>query len=620
MAQYTVQGHSTVRRARKGEDGTNAVKYYIVSDAKSIPVDADGNSITPSALVNIHVMKQVGSGNPVENYDCKYSCYTVKNGVETTFGPTTLDGTFAFKYEMMDGRDAIRIKLFSKTKELIDTLDITAEKKGAPGNNAVEYKLVVDAININRSTSGVCTPSTINVKVRKTVGSSSAVMLSSLTGTGLTINYPSTSGSGLKITEIINTVSGTIPTINASNFYLTTSKTIALYQGTTLIDSVIVTYTNDGQQGIQGIQGCILRTSEWATGVEYHNDEALTSGTRYIDIAVVTTGANSFSAYKCIKTHTSSSDITYTNTTYWEKFNNFVPIYTPLIMAQNALLRFTQTNQLLVMKSDNTTVAAGLGGGDYPLWVGAVQPTDAPFRVNINGTLYATDADIKGKITATSGMIGGWKINGNSLEAYSNDAELNIEHDGYSFLRIHNKSSDTLMSIRADKKTGLYIYTDETTGICLEMTAQSGGTAVQSFGNNKFVSRGGETTLINGFAFLTATITSGGTIGTSIVGTVKYISGNNSESGTFPPNYILSRAQSDIDLTLPPTSYVADGFTLFIRKAGSGNITVKPNTSQTMVKQGDWNDTVTSFRIIKGSLVVCVWSASLSRWYCNYIE
>jgi hypothetical protein len=118
---------------------------------------------------------------------------------------------------------------------------------------------------------------------------------------------------------------------------------------------------------------------------------------------------------------------------------------------------------------------------------------------------------------------------------------------------------------------------------------------------------------------LTATITSGGTIGTSIVGTVKYISGNNSESGTFPPNYILSCAQSDIDLTLPPTSYVADGFTLFIRKAGSGNITVKPNTSQTMVKQGDWNDTVTSFGIINGSLVVCVWSASLSRWYCNYI-
>lgn len=151
-----------------------------------------------------------------------------------------------------------------------------------------------------------------------------------------------------------------------------------------------------GNNGKDGLQGCILRQSEWVKGVEFRNDETLTSGTRYLDIAIVTTGANTFNAYKCLKTHTSSDSIPVTNTTYWQKFNTLQPVYTPLIMAQNAILRFMQGNQLLIMKSDGKTVAAGLIGGDYPLWVGANTPSSAPFRVSIEGRLYASGATITG--------------------------------------------------------------------------------------------------------------------------------------------------------------------------------------------------------------------------------
>lgn len=179
-----------------------------------------------------------------------------------------------------------------------------------------------------------------------------------------------------------------------------------------LLDTKTVVVVKDGEQGASGLQGCILRTSEWASGVQYRNDEALTSGTRFLDIAVVTQSATAFTAYKCKQTHTSSS----TNkpgsgsswNTYWERFNMMVPVYTPLIMAQNALLRFTQTNQLLVMKADGTTVAAGMGGGDFPIWAGAQNPEDAPFRVSIAGKLYAIDAEITGIIKSTGGrFIGG---------------------------------------------------------------------------------------------------------------------------------------------------------------------------------------------------------------------
>lgn len=165
-----------------------------------------------------------------------------------------------------------------------------------------------------------------------------------------------------------------------------------------------------GEQGIQGIQGCIIRSSEWASGVTYRNDEDLTSGTRYIDIVMVRndSAVDGWDVYKCIKTHTSSSSITYTNTTYWTELSNVGPIYTSLIIAKNASLNFVQGNELLIKDSNNNVVAGLTGGsskeaGTTPIriWAGGKVPGNAPFRVDQNGNLVATKANIGGTVTAT---------------------------------------------------------------------------------------------------------------------------------------------------------------------------------------------------------------------------
>lgn len=164
------------------------------------------------------------------------------------------------------------------------------------------------------------------------------------------------------------------------------------------------------EQGIQGIQGCIIRSSEWASGVTYRNDEDLTSGTRYIDIVMVrnNSAVDGWDVYKCIKTHTSSSSITYTNTTYWTELSNVGPIYTSLIIAKNASLNFVQGNELLIKDSNNNVVAGLTGGsskeaGTTPIriWAGGKVPGNAPFRVDQNGNLVATKANIGGTVTAT---------------------------------------------------------------------------------------------------------------------------------------------------------------------------------------------------------------------------
>lgn len=170
---------------------------------------------------------------------------------------------------------------------------------------------------------------------------------SALSTEGLRLSYAMDDGSDGD--TVINPTTKVYPNdkISYINFILKKNEVI--------IDKKTIQICNDGkdgEKGEDGLQGCILRQSEWVSGVEYRNDEALISGTRYLDIAIVTTGANTFNAYKCLKTHVSSTSIPVTNTTYWQKFNTLQPVYTPLIMAQNAILRFMQGNQLLIMKPD----------------------------------------------------------------------------------------------------------------------------------------------------------------------------------------------------------------------------------------------------------------------------
>ena len=191
-----------------------------------------------------------------------------------------------------------------------------------------------------------------------------------------------------------------------------------------------------GDQGVQGIQGCIIRSSEWASGVTYRNDEDLTSGTRYIDIVMVrnNSAVDGWDVYKCIKTHTSSSSITYANTTYWTELSNVGPIYTSLIISKNASLDFVQGNELLIKDANNNIVAGFTGGsskeaGTTPvrIWAGGDVPGNAPFRVDQNGNLVATKANITGTITATGGVIGGFNIGSNYIGS-TNMSAVNVDN------------------------------------------------------------------------------------------------------------------------------------------------------------------------------------------------
>lgn len=193
-----------------------------------------------------------------------------------------------------------------------------------------------------------------------------------------------------------------------------------------------------GEDGENGLEGCLTRESKWQEGVEYRNDSGL-SGLRYryIDVVVVPTRINSPSGwdiYLCKKTHVSSSDITVYNTEYWRQLSNVDPIYTSLIIAKNAKIEFFQGNELVITKIDddgNYIVTAGMSGSEdgnkTRIWAGSDDKDNAPFRVNEKGEMFSSNSHVEGYIKADTGELGNVVISDKDSESGIYYKSTNVE-------------------------------------------------------------------------------------------------------------------------------------------------------------------------------------------------
>ena len=271
-----------------------------------------------------------------------------------------------------------------------------------------------------------------------------------------------------------------------------------------------------GKDGEQGIQGCIIRHSEWAVGVTYRNDEALTSGTRYVDIAMIKNLAtiDGWDVYRCKTTHTSSESNKPGNTTYWEKLSNVGPIFTSLIISPSAHISFMQNNQLLIMKSDGETVTAGLSGSEegskVRIWAGAHEPDNAPFQVLESGKVICMNAEVHGDINATkgifnnvnieSGTIAGFKISGTSISSINGAYDGGSGNNSYSnskfFLHADGSSSAFLGFSATNKWVGIGLNCMPATS-SMQVLGRFEDTGTSSYTYNKaglYISIAGATT------------------------------------------------------------------------------------------------------------------------------
>lgn len=197
-----------------------------------------------------------------------------------------------------------------------------------------------------------------------------------------------------------------------------------------------VVVANFAEAGKMGKNGCIVRNSEgWKSGTTYHNDSALTLEQKYIDLIYIedSNANDGWSVYQCNVTHTATgssfdpSAVDSNNNKLWVKLSDAGPMYCPLIVGKNAVLKFAQGQQFNLMEGNNIfgSFRWVKNDADYAFWIGGTEGSKATTSITRGGKLTAKDAVIIGTIYATSGQIGGLKITdaGLSIGSYSSDSK-----------------------------------------------------------------------------------------------------------------------------------------------------------------------------------------------------
>lgn len=132
--------------------------------------------------------------------------------------------------------------------------------------------------------------------------------------------------------------------------------------------------------------------------------------------------------------------------------------------------KYKITDQWLVTGSGSTCTGIG---GNQAFWAGADSSDSAPFRVGYDGKFVSSNADISGKISATSGKVGKYEItdtylktgSGSTCSGFGSDyafwagndeakyAPFKVEYDGtlnIEHIVVHGNQEDVYMKIGKD--------------------------------------------------------------------------------------------------------------------------------------------------------------------------
>lgn len=375
----------------------------------------------------------------------------------------------------------------------------------------------------------------------------------------------------------------------------------------------------DGAPGKDGLQGCITRLTEWASGVEYRNDlDLVSNGPRYIDVVTIYAN-NKQLKFQCSQTHTSSASnkpAAGSASAYWQQLNDMVPIYTPLLFAENAVINFLQGMEFVVHNSKTdisvNTIIAGLVGGDIPLFVGNSTPSNAPFRVAKDGSFVATKADITGTINASSGTIGNFTIDEGALKSTDSFGDMLLSSNLIKFtgsktnlyLGVDTWPASTggalYGPIRAEVSRSAAGGTAGNYGVYINVTgaALSDGTttAARQSGNHALYIPEG---FITGFRLRNVRTSSNRTL-------------------TDMDSVVFSTATREITLTLP--SSPKQGQIYFIRKVGSGNVKLTRGNTQHRICTNSNSQNNTEITLDWGKLWIILWDHMNSMWTANWCQ
>lgn len=298
---------------------------------------------------------------------------------------------------------------------------------------------------------------------------------------------PGATGNGIKSTEVTyqiwnsgttkptGTWSTSIPNITDANPYLWT-RTIFVYTNGTRSDPSFSVAT-------RGTKGALMREHDGFESGKYKYLSG-SGAEEYIDVVCV-----KGEWYQCAKTYDNATSSPNLNDGHWTKMSQYKSIATHLLLAENATINMLGTNQINLF---NPTTGGKMYGSFrvvsddsyWSLWLGGETGDSASFAVKRNGYLKATNADISGRIDATSGSIGGFEIGNYSIGSVGKTEGMGLTNECLRFMdQAYLHGEGYFITCGSYMKTGLRIFSTTSpsnnlsTGILIHIDA---GTSMPS--------------------------------------------------------------------------------------------------------------------------------------------
>lgn len=294
-------------------------------------------------------------------------------------------------------------------------------------------------------------------------------------------------GNGIKSTEVTYKIgsSGTtppegtwdtnVPNITDEKPYLWT-RTIFKYTNGSSVTSFSV--------ATRGTKGALMREHDGFESGKYKYLSG-SGAEEYVDVVYI---KNSDKWWQCIVTYDDATDSPKLDDGHWKEMNSFKSIATHLLLAENATINMLGTNQINLF---NPTGGAMFGSfrvvdddNDWSLWLGGKTGDSASFAVKKNGYLKATNADISGRIDATSGSIGGFEIGNYSIGSVGKTEGMGLTNECLKFMnQAYLHGEGYFITCGSYMKTGLRIFSTTSpsnnlsTGILIHIDA---GTSMPS--------------------------------------------------------------------------------------------------------------------------------------------
>jgi hypothetical protein len=396
----------------------NQDKFDIVCSPNSVAYNSTSEEVQTGGTIVVEVWRTPASGGAREKvqslatYGLTLSCSP--SGIMGTYSGGS--ATITVNASTAGGNDNIII-ILTKDGKTVDAEGIPIVK----AEDAVTYEIVVFPDGFNRNNDGTYKDSThtITCRVFKIAGE-----------TRTELNNTTFASEGLSFAPLVNDTlisnpfqwSGTafywqLPVVYPSGSSTLVKKiSVQVKKSNAVILSKDITFSFDGKEGLQG---CATRVSEWnGESGYYRNDEGknLQSGeVGYIDIVARESTETPDGYYFYLLIAGSYSGDTYHSTTppendtsHWLQLSNVGPLYTSLLIAKNAFIKFGSGNQFIIINSSNNIEAGMKGDGDIRIWAGGsnigtandTNLANAPYRVKKDGSFVSSKADIQGTIRA----------------------------------------------------------------------------------------------------------------------------------------------------------------------------------------------------------------------------